>query len=243
MVLTYELITDTRPKLGLVVLQSDESIEADFRRLLPPEVDLLVTRVPSSTTVTSETLAQMAHALTRAVSLFPQGMSLDAVGYGCTSGTAEIGIDEIAGLVQAGVKTRTVTQPVSSLIAACSSLKIKRLGLISPYIETVSARVRDVLADHDIAVTGFASFEEAEERNVVRISPASITNAAISLAEADSFDGLFLSCTNLRTLDIIPHIEQATGLPVLSSNQVLVWHLLQMIGVKGSVGPGKLWQT
>ena len=41
------------PQVGLVVLQSDETVEIDLRRLLAPDVELLVTRVPSGAEVLS----------------------------------------------------------------------------------------------------------------------------------------------------------------------------------------------
>ncbi|MDO7707412.1 MAG: Asp/Glu racemase, partial [Loktanella sp.] len=50
-------------------------------------------------------------------------------------------------------------------------------------------------------------------------------DAALTLAQKGGIDALFLSCTNLRTLDVIAKLETETGLPVLSSNQVLAWDL------------------
>ena len=40
-----------------------------------------------------------------------------------------------------------------------------------------------------------------------------------------------ISCTNLRCLRIIPRIEARTGIPVISSNQALGWHMLRLAGV------------
>ena len=58
----------------------------------------------------------------------------------------------------------------------------------------------------------------------------------------DALDALFISCTNLRTLDVIEEIEQKTGMPVLSSNLVLAWHLLDLVGLKPSAdAPGRIW--
>lgn len=242
MPLPYDLITDEPARIGLIVLQSDESIETDMRRLLPADVDLLVSRVPSGTAVSSESLRQMQTVLTQAASLFPADAQFPVVGYGCTSGAAHIGVDRIAELVRAGTKTNAVTQPVSALIAACRALDVKRIGLISPYIAQVSEHLRTVLSDNAIIVADFASFEQPQEHTVVRITPASIANAAISLAQAGGCDAIFLSCTNLRTLDIIDDVETATGLPILSSNQVLAWHMLQhVITAKKPTGPGRLW--
>lgn len=227
MALPYELVDPGRKTIGLIVLQADETIEADMRRLLPADVDVLVSRVPSGTEVSSDSLAAMAGTLTTAARLFPQGMAFDVVGYGCTSGTAEIGAAEIARLVRDGTDARAVTEPVSALVAACRAQQITRIGLISPYVRAVSDRLIAVLAEAGISVTAFASFDEPEERQVVRIAPQSIYDAAVGLT--GDFDAIFLSCTNLRTLDVLDPIAQATGKPVLSSNQVLAWHLQQLL--------------
>lgn len=227
MALPYTLVPLTRKTVGLIVLQADETLEADMRRLLPDDVDVLVSRVPSGTAVTSSALAEMAQTLSGAAELFPRGMSFDAIGYGCTSGTAEIGSAKIAELIQAGTDASAITEPVSALIAACQAQKITRIGLISPYVAEVSGTLRDVLAMHGITVAAFASFDEPQERNVVRIAPASIHAAAVNLQ--GNFDAIFLSCTNLRTLDVLDQISADTGKPVFSSNQVLAWHLQQLL--------------
>ena len=244
MALPYSLTSDDRSLIGLVVLQSDESIEVDMRRILPPSVELFVTRVPSGTAVTLESLRRMETVLTQAASLFPVEAHFRVVGYGCTSGTAHIGSERIADLIHAGTKTEAVTEPVSALVAACKTLGIKRLGLISPYVAAVSKQLRLVLADNEIIVTAFESFDEPEENKVARISPDSIKSAAIDLAQTGDCDAVFLSCTNLRTLDFIEDVEKATGLPILSSNQVLAWHLLCHAGKETPLfAPGQLWKA
>lgn len=239
----YELIEDDRPKMGLVVLQSDETIEADMRRMLPPSVDLLVSRVPSATDVSSDSLQQMARVLTAAAGLFPAGFAFDVVGYGCTSGTAQIGAGTIASLIQKGTQARSVTEPVSALVAACRALGVTRIGLVSPYVAEVSDRLCAVLAENGITVVSVVSFDEPNEANVVRIAPASILSASRSLCQSHSCEAVFLSCTNLRTLDVIDDLETQTGLPVLSSNQVLAWHMQQQINAaEPGFAPGRIWQ-
>lgn len=230
MTLTYELSKDRPAQLGLIVLQSDESIEPDMRRLIPADVELLVSRVPSGATVSQESLAAMEDHLTQSARLLPEGARLGAVGYGCTSGTAQIGAPRIRQLIQSGVPTPQVTEPLSALIAACKHLGVTRIGLVSPYVAAVSDRLRAALAEAGVSVLDFASFDQAEEAKVARISPASLARAAKDMARASECEAVFLSCTNLRTLDVIADVEAATGKPVLSSNQVLAWHLCRLIG-------------
>ena len=242
MALPYE-IEAVRPKqVGILALQADESLEPDLRRMMPENVEYLVSRVPSDASVSSETLRAMESRIGDAAALFPRGATLGAVAYGCTSASAEIGAARVQALVQRGVNTPHVTQPLSALLAACDHLGIRRLGVISPYIEAVSDKLRHEITRAGLEVTRFASFEEAEEKRVVRISAASILQATTDLGRHDDCDAVFLSCTNLRTLDMIARAEVAIGKPVLSSNQVLVWHLAQLGGFAADVkGIGRLF--
>ncbi|WP_088635018.1 aspartate/glutamate racemase family protein [Phaeobacter sp. 22II1-1F12B] len=229
--LAYKMKTKEALRIGLIVLQSDERIELDFRRLIPGEVELFVSRVPSGLDVTPETLQEMDQHLPQAASLLPQVRPYAAVGYGCTSGAAQIGPSQVAAQVRTGVAANAVSEPVSALVAACSELGLKRLAFLSPYVENVSDRLRDVLAGQGIETPVFGTFAEAEEARVARITPESIKKAALELVREGGVDGVFLSCTNLDTLDIIAPLQGECGLTVLSSNLVLAWHLCRLAGV------------
>lgn len=201
MKVSYDLSRHRAPQVGLIVLQADETLERDFRVLIPHDIEVLVSRVPSGDHVTPDSLAAMEAELARAASLFPKGAKLSAVAYGCTSGTAEIGIKAVERAITSGIETPQVTQPVSALVAACRHLSISRIGLLSPYIPQVSDKLCATLAASGIETTAIASFGQSEEEKVVRISPASVEEAAVQLAAQTEMDGLFVSCTNLRTLD------------------------------------------
>lgn len=231
MTLAYALEPQRPVQIGLIVLQEDETVEDDFRRLLPAEVSVMVSRVPSGRDVTPESLAEMEGHLSASAALFPRSAALSALGYGCTSGAAQIGAGRIAARVAQGGPTCPVTEPVSALVAACRALGLRRLALLSPYVAPVSDRLRRVLAGQGLETPAFGSFGVSEEAIVTRITQASVIDAARAVAGGADVDGVFLSCTNLRTLDAIPILEQELGLPVLSSNLVLAWHLLKMAGV------------
>ena len=217
--------------LGLVVLQSDETIEHDFRRMLPTDIALHVSRIPNQVEVTRETLGEMEHSLPASINLMPEGLAFDAVGYGCTSGTSVIGPERIAELVHSRGDVKQVSEPVSALLAACEELDIKKLAFLSPYIETVSAGLRNVLNENGVETPVFGSFNEGNDSKVVRISSKSVYDAAVTLGLNSGCDALFMSCTNLRTLEVIEKIEDTLGMPVLSSNQVLAWHLARLSGI------------
>ena len=221
----------SRATFGLVVLQTDETIEHDFRRLLPvDDVALYASRVPSGLDVSRETLGEMEKTIPEAVALFPPWLEFDCIGYGCTSGTSVIGPARVGELVRGKADTRAVTEPVSALVAACTHLGLSRLAFLSPYVEDVSATLRGVLGEQGVETPVFGSFNEAVEEKVARLSGNSIIDAAADIGASDAADAVFLSCTNLRTLDVIGPLEDRLNKPVLSSNQVLAWHMMHMAG-------------
>ncbi|MEW9919773.1 Asp/Glu racemase [Marimonas sp. MJW-29] len=241
--LPYTLTPDRQIQLALIVLQSDETLEYDMRRLLPADVEMLVSRVASGAELSTETIAAMESRLTEAASLLPRAARIAAAGYGCTSASAQFGSARVADLIREGVETPHATDPAAALIAACRALGVQRIALVSPYVASISDRMRAVLSDAGIATPRFGSFNEPVEGNVVRIAPASLRDAALKLAGEGTCDAVFLSCTNLRTLDVIGDIEKEIGMPVMSSNQVLAWHMLRLAGIAPVPdAPGTLWR-
>ena len=179
--------------------------------------------------------------LPAAAALLPQEADFDAVAYGCTSGTTLIGVDRVRALVQGAVKTRHVAQPLSATLAAFAALEVASIGLVSPYIDTVSGPMRQTFEAAGYAVPAMVSFGEEVEANVARIDPASIHAAALEVGSNPEVQVVFLSCTNLRTLDIIADLEQRLGKPVVSSNQALAWHMARLSGAPlAAAAPGVL---
>jgi maleate isomerase len=232
----HELLDDDLPRLGLIVLQVDETIEQDFRRLFPPRIARLhVTRVPSGADLTPASIARMEHTLPDAARLLPSAPPLDVVGYACTSGTTLIGADRVRALVGGATGAAAVTDPLSAALAMCRDMGVARLGLVSPYIPSVAEPIRAAFEAAGITVPDTLSFGEMAEAKVARIAPASIAAAARALAQRSRLDAIFLSCTNLRTLDILDPLGQELGLPVLSSNQCLAANMAGLSGLPGTL--------
>ena len=231
-----------RATFGLIVLQSDETIEADFARIFADDgMAVYVSRVPSGADVTPDTLAAMAAELPRAAGLLPPSLHYEAVGYGCTSGATVIGSDRVAALVSATADVGAVSNPLTAVQAGLRALGVARIGLVSPYIQSVTAPLCKALKDYGIEVATEVTFDEAEDAKVARIGPASIAQAARAVGDSD-VEAVFLSCTNLRTLDIIAPLEAELGKPVISSNQALAWHMARLAGLNEALGPGRLWR-
>ncbi|MAM61597.1 Asp/Glu racemase [Maritimibacter sp. UBA3975] len=237
----FEPVETFPAQLGVIVLQSDETIEQDFRRLFGPDVDLQFSRIRSGADVTPETLAAMEADLGTSAGLLCPWTQFGAIGYGCTSGTAQIGRARVAELISGAAQTRAVTEPVSALLAACNALGIQRIAFLSPYLAEVSDRICAVLAEGGVETPVFGSFNVSSEARVARISPDSIKQAARALVESGGVDALFMSCTNLRALGIIDDLEAELDMPVMSSNLVMAWDMARRAEVPLAADvPGRL---
>lgn len=237
--LPYELDAEVgyRATLGLIVLQADETIEADFRTLVPDRnIRVLLSRVECIPEVTPESLPGMTRTLPQAASLLPAEAGFGSVGYACTSGATVLGEDAVAALVASALPGVTVTNPLSAVKAACRALGVDRIALVSPYVEPVSQALRTSLAAGGIEVAAFGSFEQKEEKVVARIAPQSVLDALIGVGAVRDCQAVFASCTNLRATPVLAEAERQLGKPVLASNQVLAWHMLRLAGVDAPLG-------
>lgn len=226
-----------RAKLGLIVLETDQTIEPELRGLLDVEgLAIYHTRVPSDPEVTSETLARMEAELPATAALLPVAVGLDVVGYGCTSGSTIIGEENVAAAVRKGLgegyAQLPVTNPLTAVKAAFHALEARRIGFVTPYLPEVTGAMRAHLEENGFEIPMVASFNQSEEEIVARITPASIRSAILKVGRAADCDAVFVSCTNLRVASVIESCEAELDKAVVSSNLALAWHMLRLAGVE-----------
>jgi len=225
---------------GLIVLQTDLTLEPELAPVFKG-FGLYHTRIPNAPTVTPETLAAMREQMPHVAALLPP--EVDVIGYGCTSGATIIGPERVTALIQQEQPQARVTNPISAVLAACAHLGVKRLGFVTPYIAEVSAAMRERLEEAGLEIAGFGSFEQVEDRVVASIAEDSTLAALIEVAKMGACDALFASCTNLRGFGMIERAEAATGVPVLTSNSALAWHMLRLADAPtAGRGPGRLFR-
>lgn len=218
----------------------DETVEQDFRRLFPPEVALYVSRILSSADLNPDTIATMEATLPKAAGLLPPAAKFGAVGYACTSGATLIGAARVAELVRGASRTQVVTDPLTAVLASLQELEARSVAIVSPYIEKVAQPIHFAFEAVGFTVPVALSFGEEVEARVARIDAASICRAARAAADSGA-EAIFLSCTNLRTLDVIDDLEGELGRPILRGNQVLACHMARLSGAPLTKdAPGKL---
>ena len=235
----YELMPESDlVRLGMVVLQSDVTIEDEFRfYFADKKVSLLVNRIPFENEVTAETLADMAHHLKQAAAMFPLTHSFDAMGYACTSGAMQIGSARVSELISSQRSCNYVSNPMQAALLAFEQLGAKKIGYLGPYSKQVCQTMIDHIEAAGFTVSHAVSFDEEQDQSVGRIAPKSIYDTAMALAtEAGrSIDAIFIACTNMKCATVLDKITAESGVPALSSNKALAWDLARSSGVPFSL--------
>jgi len=227
-------------RIGVVALATDFNIEEDLRRMYPDTVTAFTSRVRNTNPLTIENLRRMAPGITDTADTILPGTKMDAIIYACTSGTVAIGIDRITELVQKARPGVPVTNPVTAALKAFEHFKARKISILTPYTEAVNEDVAALFAEMGVEVLSISGFGFEDDTAMTYITPQDIKEAALSCCHADA-DLLFISCTALRASLILDEIEEQLDKPVVSSNQALAWHSLQLAGYQKPVsGFGRL---
>ena len=235
---------NTNSKIGLVALSTDFSIEKDFNSvLLNLPIDLFVNRLPFFNPLTHENLVKMTEKLTEVTKNILPNQTLDVVAYGCTSGTIAAGIDQIINKIQSAKPNCRVITPITSAVKALKHLNLKKISVFTPYPHAINEKVISYFKNEKFDIKSFASFNLESDLDIGKVDQNHLFEVLSNMDLKDS-DALFVSCTALPVLSIIDKLEKKINKIVLSSNQVLIWDTLEVIGKNNSIkGYGKLFKT
>ncbi|APU16721.1 MULTISPECIES: Asp/Glu racemase [Actinoalloteichus] len=219
------------PGVG-VVAPFDFALDRELWRWVPDEISLYLTRLPfTPLPMTVELASVLAEpdAVVRATRdvLVPEP---SAVTYACTSGSFVAGSAGErrlrAAMVAAGAPVATTSS--GALIEALGLLGIRRVALATPYVCGVTDRLREFLGEHRVDVVAERSLGLIDR--IWQVSFSEVVRAVQAVDTPDA-EAVFVSCTNVRTYELIAPLEAALGKPVLTANQVTMWATLRAIGV------------
>jgi maleate isomerase len=218
-----------RGRIGLVALATDVNSEAELRRMAPPGVEIFTNRVENANPVALANLRAVAGDVTRAARGILPGNRIDALVFGCTSGTVAIGADEVTRLLQAARPGIPCVNPVGAALAAFAALGARRVSVLTPYTVPVNQAIAAHLTAKGVEVLSIAGFDLDADDDMTAVPPAAILAAAGESCHPAA-DLLFISCTALRAAAVQDAIERRLARSVVASNQALLWHALRLIG-------------
>jgi maleate isomerase len=233
---------NVRARIGLIIPSSNRLTEPQFHRYCPAGVEPHVTRLRLTQPHARPPLEMFPDILQAAQ--FLADAKCDIIVFHCTASAMEHGMAAEQQLVR-GIAEETgryATSTGSALLAAFGALGARRLVLVSPY--------RQQTNDHEIAFLAEAGLEVVRDRALdlpgsdgyVTAPPGLFLEATLEVADPRA-DAYLLSCTNIRSPEVIQELEARLDRPVVTSNQATLWYCLRVCGLDDDVPSlGRLFQ-
>lgn len=226
-------------KIGIIVVSVNTILEPELSRAVPEGVELHFTRARLRSEDPAELKRMEDEGPAAAELLADAGM--DVIVFACTAASLYRGPGqdrEIVDRIEARTGIRAVATS-GAVLRAFEALGMRKIGLGSPYSDRMNSMEETFFRGSGVDVLRMKGLGcKGGEMALVPTDEVRRTAQAVNSPDAD---GIFLSCTNWRTLGILESLERDLGKPVTSSNQASLWAALRMAGVKDSVpGFGRL---
>ena len=231
-----------RLRAGVLIPSGNSVAEPELRAMLPSATSMLVTRLP----LRGSSKPELMHMIDRleAASELLADACVDVIVFHCTA-VSTFAPDLAHGIRErieraSGIRCFTTAD---AILAALSQLNVKRISLLTPYIDEVHAREMAWLEANGVEVEGGVNLGINTNTDMAKLQPEEILGWARENI-SDAADACFLSCTAIKSAAIIEPLERICGRPVLTSNQSMVWHLLRSSNILDSVeGFGRLFKS
>lgn len=158
-------------------------------------------------------------------------LSPGAAMWACTSGSfvyGQEGCREQAGWIEeaAGVPSSSTSLAFAE---AVHHLGLDRVAVAATYPEKVAAHFVQLLEDDGITVTALSTYDVPSGEDAGRLDAAWVLETARA-ADLTGAQCLLIPDTALHTIAVLPRLEEALGVPVLTANQVTAWQALRLAG-------------
>lgn len=240
-------------RLGVVVPHADVGPEAELRAMAPRTLSIHAARLPFAAMRAGGVMdPTIPHDPVRAfveppmvddcVALLADA-PLDAIACGFTSSAYKHGAAGERALMDRLAERARGMPVISTCLAAeqaLRALEVERLALVNPPWFDADL---DLLGGEYFAAQGF---------DVVHHAPCGLPSGQVHITPPAMFDwvrsvaagaqGVFIAGNGLRAVGAIAALEDALEVPVLTANQVLLWHAMQLLDHRTPVtGYGQLF--
>lgn len=231
-------------RIGLIVPANNSVLEPECWSVLPPGVALYATRIIAKGDLTPDAVRRMEQQVDRAVDeIVATGVDVVLYADMVTTFIMEPGWNEARTQAIAAAAGAPCVSAWTALRDALAALSIRRFALGTPYPAAIHALAPPFFAQRGFTVTGDATLDIVAMRDVPKVRPERLQRFVAGLDRAGA-EAVVLLATDLPTFRSIGALEREFDLPVLSSNQVLLWRALRALGQSQSLPAlGRLFEA
>ena len=228
-------------RIGLLVPSVNTVVEPETNRMAPEGINVYATRMRNARCEVEDTKSMVAHADRGADEL--ASAHVDVIAFACTAGSFiegpawERNLKKDLGRAAGGIPVVTTS---GAVVSALEQFRVKKLVVATPYPDEVNERERTFLEACGFEVLKIQGMSIWDAFSIGKVDPEETYQFATQVFKSDA-EGLFISCTNFRTIEVIERLEETLDVPVVSSNQATFWASLRAMGwEKPMEGYGKL---
>lgn len=213
-------------RIGLIVPANNSVIEPEFWSVLPPGLTVHSTRILAKGDLTPQAVHRMESDTGAAVEQVA-ATGVDIIAY-CDMVTTFImqpGWNEATMQRFSHATGLPCISAWTALRDALAKLRAKRIAIGTPYPAAIHTMVPKFFQERDFRVTANATLDILAMREVPTVDDARL-RAFVKTMDLRNCDALVLLATDLPTFDSIAALEREYGVPVLSSNQTILWRAL-----------------
>ena len=230
-----------RLRIGMIIPSVASNPEAHITAMLPDGVTLHATRLKMDES-DANAMLHFTDKVEEAAALL-QDAGVGHVLVNCTAvTTADPTIGE---RIRASIRAATglpASTTGDGVIAALNRLNARKIVLLTPYRNDINEREARFLEHYGFEVVDWKGLELHGARDFDRVEPAAWYQFVMSHRREDA-DVYFVSCAQVRIIEMLGALERDLDRPVISSNQCAAWHVLRQRGINDRVpGFGTLMQ-
>lgn len=134
------------------------------------------------------------------------------------------------------------TSMSSAILEGLRAVGGKKLAVATAYVDDINERLRRFLQHAGFDVSSLIGLSISTSGIAWKVGDDELIDLGKKAAQmAPDADALLVSCGGLRTLGVTVPLENATGLPVVSSMPAALWAGVQLVGHDGGArGYGRL---
>jgi maleate isomerase len=230
-------------KLGVIIPSNNTVIEPELWAMRPDGISIHSARVLSYGN-TPEGIVRMEESAMRAAGELGAGrMSL--IAYACMATSLVKGPEWdqlIANRIQSQSGGAAITA-AGATIAALRSVDASRVSLATAYPPRLNALVAGYFGSFGISVAAMETVDTGSSLELWRLSPAEMSALGRRAYRRDVHAIAFLA-TDIPTISALDSLEQEMGIPVIGTNQALLWQSLRVLNIPcETTGYGRLLAT
>ncbi len=235
-----------KARIGVIVSPPNTVCEHEFERMSPPGVSTHVARMsrpPGVTSLSPEVLRQTNESLPQVAESLGH-VKPDLIMFAHTMGSMIRGPEhepELTNMLAEAAGCPALTT-ATSVVTAIKAMGLKKIAIATPYPEELTLMEKDYIEKSipELQVVSHLSLGIESGFAIGDLEPSAAYRAARRVDHKDA-EGLFLSGTNWRTIEVIEQLEKDLGKPVITANQATMWLALSILSIDGEEGYGSLF--